>query len=141
MTSRAREVFVDSVFWIALLLPGDQWRNHAIEARNSLDDGARFVTTTDVLSELLAAASRGGPDVRRGAARMAREVMSDSRTLVLPQSSDMFEQGLALYESRADKRYSLTDCISMSVMRERGITEVLTRDRDFESEGFIRLIS
>ena len=141
MIGHAREVFVDSLFWIALLLPGDQWRNYAIEARSSLDDNIRFVTTTDVLSELLAAASRGGPEVRRGAARMVREIMSDSRTLVLTQSSDMFERGLALYESRADKRYSLTDCISMSVMRERGIIEVLTRDRDFESEGFIRLMN
>ncbi len=140
MIGREREVFVDSLFWIALLLPGDQWRNHAIEAQNSLDDNTRFVTTTDVLSELLAAASRGGPQVRRGAVRMVREIMNDSRTLVLAQSSDMFEQGLALYESRADKRYSLADCVSMSVMRERGITEVLTRDRDFESEGFLCLM-
>ena len=28
----------------------------------------------------------------------------------------------------------------MCVMRERGITEVLTHDRDFESEGFVCLI-
>jgi hypothetical protein len=45
---------------------------------------------------------------------------------------------LALYQSRLDKGYSLTDCISMQTMRREGLTEVLTNDRHFEQEGFAR---
>jgi hypothetical protein len=37
---------------------------------------------------------------------------------------------------RADKNYSLTDCISMQTMRREGITEALTTDKHFEQEGF-----
>jgi predicted nucleic acid-binding protein len=48
--------------------------------------------------------------------------------------------GLKLYESRLDKGYSLTDCISMSVMRDRNLTEMLTHDRHFAQEGFIILL-
>jgi len=44
-----------------------------------------------------------------------------------------------LYEQRPDKEYSLTDCISMQVMKAMGITEVLTHDRHFVQEGFIIL--
>ncbi len=44
--------------------------------------------------------------------------------------------GLQLYRDRPDKRYSLTDCISMQTMRREGLTEVLTNDRHFEQEGF-----
>ncbi len=34
----------------------------------------------------------------------------------------------------------MTDCISMVVCRERGITDVLTYDRDFEQEGFVAML-
>ncbi|MFN0095717.1 MAG: hypothetical protein ACKVVT_13190 [Dehalococcoidia bacterium] len=44
--------------------------------------------------------------------------------------------GLALYEARLDKGYSLVDCISMVTMRELGITDVLSGDRHFAREGF-----
>lgn len=48
--------------------------------------------------------------------------------------------GLDLYGARPDKGYSLTDCISMQTMRDRGIVEVLTHDHHFEQEGFVLLL-
>jgi predicted nucleic acid-binding protein len=55
---------------------------------------------------------------------------------VIRHTPDLFLKGLDLYESRLDKGYSLTDCISMIVLRERRITDVLTHDRHFAQEGF-----
>ena len=52
----------------------------------------------------------------------------------------MFESGLALYKSRLDKGYSLTDCVSMVVMRQERIQEVLTHDKHFAQEGFTILL-
>lgn len=52
------------------------------------------------------------------------------------QSRESFLRGLALYEARPDKGYSLTDCISIEAMRQKGLTEVLANDRHFEQEGF-----
>jgi uncharacterized protein len=45
-----------------------------------------------------------------------------------------------LYEKRPDKGYSFTDCISMIVMRQMNITEVLTGDPHFQQEGFTILL-
>ena len=59
---------------------------------------------------------------------------------VVPQSSRSFAAGLALYEARPDKGYSLTDCISMVTMRQEGITEVLSHDGHFTREGFVILL-
>jgi uncharacterized protein len=59
---------------------------------------------------------------------------------VVLQSHESFQGGLALYERRPDKKYSLTDCITMNVMRREGITQILTSDRHFAQEGFHRLM-
>ena len=45
-----------------------------------------------------------------------------------------------LYEMHKDKEWSLTDCISMVVMKERQISEVLTKDHHFEQAGFVKLL-
>jgi uncharacterized protein len=42
--------------------------------------------------------------------------------------------------SRRDKEWSLTDCISFVVMKERGLTEALTADHHFEQAGFKALL-
>ena len=55
---------------------------------------------------------------------------------IIPQTRELFLAGLTLYEARPDKEYSLTDCMSMHMMRREGLTEVLTNDRHFTQEGF-----
>ena len=67
---------------------------------------------------------------------MVRDVLSDSSTQVLPQTSADFAAALTLYEARPDKEYSLTDCRSMVALRALGISEVLTNDHHFTQEGF-----
>jgi len=60
---------------------------------------------------------------------------------VVALDPELLEQGLALYESRLDKDWGLTDCISFVVMKQRGITEAFTSDRHFEQAGFTRLMT
>jgi predicted nucleic acid-binding protein len=55
-------------------------------------------------------------------------------------SSDLFHEGLELHRQRADKEWSLTDCISFVVMQRRGITRSLTHDHHFEQAGFEALL-
>ena len=55
-------------------------------------------------------------------------------------SPRLFAAGLDLYRNRPDKAWSLTDCISFVVMRERSITEALAYDRHFEQAGFRALL-
>ena len=131
------EVFVDSFFWIASLLPRDQWHEQALAAKENLASDIALVTTREVLTEFLAATSRNAPTVRQAAVKTVRAILEDEAVIVIPQSPALFSRGLDFYEQRLDKRFSLPDCISMIVMRERGIQEILTRDRDYCS-GRIR---
>ena len=46
------------------------------------------------------------------------------------------QAGFAPYEACSDKDWSLTDCISFAVMKQRGLAEALTADHHFEQAGF-----
>jgi len=132
-------VFADTVYWLATARPNDQWKEPAQRAKESLEN-VRLLTTDEVLTEFLASLSDGGEHVRRQAVRMVRAILDNPNVTVLPQSRDSFLGGMQLYEQRPDKKYSLTDCISMNAMRAQAITKVLTNDRHFEQEGFEVLI-
>ncbi len=133
-----KRVFADSNYWIALIRPGDQWADAAKAAWSLLGD-ALIVTTDGVLIEFLTALSIG-EHMRKQAAKMARAILENPNVKVIPQTRDSFLKGLAFYENRSDKEYSLTDCISMNVMKAELLEEILTNDRHFEQEGFTVLI-
>jgi predicted nucleic acid-binding protein len=71
---------------------------------------------------------------------LVHEILTDPAIEVVAQSHESFLAGLELYKRRPDKDYSLTDCISMNVMRRKVIREILTNDRHFSQEGFVRLL-
>jgi predicted nucleic acid-binding protein len=130
-----RRFFVDTFYWIALSNPRDQWHTRVLAFAVSLAE-YRFYTTDEVLTEFLTFYSEGAPHIRRRAARFARDILANPFIVVLPQTRTSFLEGLSLYESRLDKAYSLTDCIAMQVMRQEGLTDVLTNDHHFTQEGF-----
>ena len=59
---------------------------------------------------------------------------------IIPADATLYQAGVDLYGQRSDKDWSLTDCISFVVMRQRGIVEALTGDHHFEQAGLIALL-
>jgi uncharacterized protein len=59
---------------------------------------------------------------------------------IVPASRELFDRALELFHQHADKEWTLTGCSSVLVMRERGLTEVLTANRHFEQAGFNALL-
>ncbi len=130
-----KRVFADTYYWIALL--NDKDLGHAAaRAASATLHGAILVTTQEVLSEVLTHFSQHGAHVRQSAVAYVRGILNDPAIEVHAQSDASFLTGLALYEARPDKGYSLTDCVSMETMRREGITDVLTHDAHFAQEGF-----
>lgn len=127
--------FADTFWWIALSNPKDAWHSRAT-AWASAHPNASFVTTEEILSELLTWFARTGPGGRALASGMVRDIQADPATRVLPQTSVDFAAALTLYEARPDKAYSLTDCRSMVALHALGISEVLTNDHHFTQEGY-----
>lgn len=134
-----RRVFADTVYWIALANPKDQWHALAVKTSQALGR-AEIVTTEEVLSEFLNHFSGRGRAMRGGATRFAASIVSDPDMVVHAQSHQSFLAGWALYVARPDKEYSMTDCISMETMRREALAEILTHDAHFTQEGFIILM-
>jgi predicted nucleic acid-binding protein len=134
-----KRLFADTVYWIALTNSFDQYHAKAVEVSSALGN-CRLFTTDAVLTEFLNALADKGPLVRAASIKMVEAIMSNSQVTVVPQSRRTFSRSLAFYRARPDKGYSLTDCGSMLLMRERRLSEALTTDRHFEQEGFIALL-
>lgn len=132
-------VFVDTLHYIAILVPDDDLHASAKEAATILV-GAEFVTTDAVFGELLAYVAKRGGRARREAVGMVDDLLSDRSTTVIRQTPDLFDRAFDLYRRRLDKGYSLTDCMSMVVCSDLNITEVLSHDHHFEQEGFAILL-
>ena len=134
-----KKVFADSNYWIALINPKDQWRKQAVEISQSLHS-TLLVTTCEVLVEVLNFFAERGNEARSMAVINVQEILINRNIEVPPPSHHVFVEGVELYRARLDKGYSLTDCISMNIMRERDITDVLTKDHHFSQEGFHLLL-
>jgi uncharacterized protein len=134
-----KKVFVDTLYWLAIVRPRDPWQAPAQKAKSSIGN-VFMVSTDEVLTEFLNALSAGGENMRKKAGQMVKKILENPNIKVIPQSRDSFLKGLELYAQRADKGYSLTDCISMNVMERESITGVLTNDNHFEQEGYTVLV-
>jgi predicted nucleic acid-binding protein len=123
-------VFADTFYWIALTNQRDSAHRAVMRLTATLAPHS-VVTSDEVLTEFLAYCA-SDQTLRAIAGIAVSRLMNDPDISIVPQSRTSFLEGLALYNARPDKGYSLTDCISMQTMRREGLTEVLTSDRHFE---------
>lgn len=132
-----RPVFADAVYFLALLNPADQFHRQARAL--SLQPPGPLLTTEFILVEAGDGLSR--PENRPRFARLLELLRQQADVEIVPASSGLFQRGAALHAQRPDKEWSLTDCTSFVVMRERGLADALTSDHHFEQAGFRRLMS
>ena len=127
--------FGDTFYWIAFTNIQDL-AHERVRAFTHASPPRLIVVTEEVLTEYLNYFAAWGPRFRGMAAANVQEMRGSHKVRIVAQTAASFTSGLALYQSRLDKGYSLTDCISMQAMRQEGLTEALTNDRHFEQEGF-----
>lgn len=130
-----KEIFADTSHFVAVLHPSDQLHEQAVSVEKSLIE-TRLITTDFVLVEVLNYFSEFQEYFKTRIARAVEIILSEAEIQIVECSREEFLNGFEFYNTRIDKGYSLTDCVSMNVMRERNINEILTNDEHFEQEGF-----
>jgi predicted nucleic acid-binding protein len=68
-------------------------------------------------------------------------LMASSEIQITWVDEPLHREAMALLVARLDKSYSLCDAVSFVLMRRLDLTDVLTTDRHFEQEGFVRLLA
>lgn len=132
-------IFVDTSFFVALLLPGE--RHHAaavsaIETLSHVELPRVLLTTNNVALETITVA-RYRADHR--AAVRAAELLYGGALVQMHRTTQQQEADAIAYLRRhADKAYSAVDCLSFVVMLELGITEALAFDQDFAHRFVVR---
>ncbi len=71
---------------------------------------------------------------------MVSRLRDKTKFEIVPATFELFEAGLLLHANRANKDWSLTDCISFIVMERRGLGRALAYDQHFEQAGFEALL-
>jgi len=128
-------VFADTFYYLALLDKAEPGHQRALD--ESIP--ARTVVTTEfILLELGGACARA--EDHADFLALVAGMRASPRVKIISLTSDLFSRGLDLMGQRADKNWSLTDCISFVVMQEEGIKEALTGDQHFEQAGFRALL-
>lgn len=129
-------IFVDSGYLIALLTPRDHLHMRAAA-------WTRTITESLLVSEYVIweCVNWFSAPVDRAKIHSAIDAIhEDARWNVIAATNELFFSGMAMHRQHADKEWSLTDCISFSVMREHGMLKALTHDHHFEQAGFAALL-
>lgn len=130
------QILVDIAYVLALVNERDQYHDRAQELAD-LFEGRNLLITDAVLLEI-------GNALARGFKKQAIEIISyfieSEEVEIFRHSSQIFDKAFALYKKYDDKEWSLVDCISFIVMRERGIKQALTFDRHFDQAGFVAIM-
>lgn len=131
--------FLDTSFVIALLNRSDPYHAKAKELLAILINTQRpRLTTTAILLEL------GDGFARKGRwnliAPFLAAVVADPLLEILPADTALVARAWDFRNTRPDKDWGLTDCVSFVMMTDRGLNEALTADRHFQQAGFRALL-
>jgi uncharacterized protein len=125
-------VFADASFYIAWMNPQDEFHSEADRlAENYFGE---IFTSEYVLMEVGNWLSRAKD--KSFFVRLLDYLKEDLQTTIIPAFPELFQEGFRLFSQRADKDWSMTDCISFYLMKERGIYEAFASDHHFEQAGY-----
>jgi predicted nucleic acid-binding protein len=129
-------VFADTFYFIALLNADDE--AHAAADEFAGDASLRLVTSAWILTEL--ADGLAETDGRKVVRNLLTDLETDPRVEVVLPEPGLWRRGIDLYADRPDKEWSLTDCLSFVIMKDRALTDALTADHHFIQAGFRALL-
>lgn len=132
----SQATFVDTQFVVALINQRDQHHQRAVELSYAFTHKP-LVTTELVLIEIGNALAS---HFRREAVELIEYFHRAENVEIVPLTPALFAEAFALYRSRGDKDWGMTDCVSFVVMRRANLHDALTFDQHFAQAGFSALM-
>ena len=130
-------LFLDTAFIQALLNVRDAYHPKAIELFPRVRNASEIWITEAILTEVGNACSVIN---RKGAVQFIQQCYQTDNIRVVSIDTQLFTQATHLYQSRLDKNWGLTDCISFIVMTQNNLQDAVTTDRHIVQAGFRALM-
>jgi predicted nucleic acid-binding protein len=138
-SSTAREVFIDTSGFYALLVAADEQHTRAAQIlKTAAGRHARFLTTDYVLDETVTLLVARGH--RQLVAAFLRTTLESSACRIEWTEAARFSETATFMLKHQDHRWSFTDCLSFVVMKTLHLRDALTKDVNFEQAGFVALL-
>ena len=118
---------------VSNIVPRDDKHNRAKALLPKVSNAADVWLSEAILVEVGNALSSFN---RQGAARVVQQCYHTPNMRVVTVVSDLMTQGLNLYQSRPDKDWGLTDCISFVVIANNKLLEAVTTDATLFKQAF-----
>jgi uncharacterized protein len=132
-------IFLDTAGLVAVILSRDVFHSEATQVMAELmDNEITAVTTEYVVVEFANFLTK--VDTRDAAVLMINDLLTLTNFEITWSDRALFDSAYELYKKRPDKDWSLTDCASFVVMKERDISLAFTSDKHFEQAGFVKLL-
>lgn len=116
-------LFLDTAFIQALLNPRDDYRNQAKQLFPRIRAASEVSITEAIFAEVGNALSAFN---RNGAVQFIQQCYRTDNIKIVSVDTELLMQALALYQSRPDKTWGLTDCVSFIVMQQQSLTDAVT---------------
>lgn len=135
------DIFADTAGWGHLVDPTQAWHAQAATLyRAGRQQGRKFITTNYILTELVALLTSPLRIPRPTIIAFINSLKTSPHIEIVHVDASLDEQAWQLLSQRQDKEWSLVDCASFVIMRQRNILEAFTTDEHFEQAGFVRLL-
>lgn len=135
----ASAVFVDTSGLYAALVKNDEMHERAAAFLSLAAESKRRFVTTDYVLDETATLLKARRHARLVSALMGA-VFSSAACRVEWMERERFEQTLRFFNKHQDKSWSFTDCFSFLLMKDKKMTEALTKDEHFRQAGFRPLL-
>lgn len=133
-----KPLFIDADYVIALEASDDQHHAAALRYWHGLIKALPpLINTSYVFDEVVTFFNSRNRHVK--AVEVGHNLLQSPSVEIVHVDESLFYEGWEYFQKHKDKTYSLTDCISFVVMKQRGVRTSLTFDRHFEQAGYERL--
>ncbi len=135
------EIFVDTSGWGNLVDKNQPYHQLMVQLyREAKQQKRRLITSNYVITEVVALLTSPLRIPRPKIISFVNSLKQSPYIDIIHIDQEKDDDAWILLASREDKEWSLVDCSSFIIMKERGILEALTNDIHFEQAGFIRLL-
>jgi predicted nucleic acid-binding protein len=135
------DIFADTAGWGHLVDPSQTYHERAATIyRHARQQGRMFITTSYILTELVALLISPLRIPRPQIIAFMEGLKASPHVDIVHVDPPLDAQAWQLFTERPDKEWSLVDCASFVVMRQRGLLEAFTTDHHFEQSGFVCLL-